>query len=82
MSPEVAKSEPYNEKVDMYSFGIILYEMTTGVTPFKGMKRSQFIEHVVLGGQRPPIDIGTYDVFVISRLFYIMKDTHGIYMFI
>eukprot|EP01083_Nonionella_stella_P260385 887911_1 len=29
MSPEVAFSQPYNYKADIYSFGILLYEMST-----------------------------------------------------
>ena len=28
MAPEVALKLPYNEKVDVYSFGIILWQMT------------------------------------------------------
>ena len=36
VSPEQAQSLPCDKQSDLYSFGIILYEMTTGVTPFRG----------------------------------------------
>ncbi|KAK1550689.1 hypothetical protein Q3G72_023176 [Acer saccharum] len=34
MAPEVIRSEPYNEKCDVYSFGIILNELITGDHPY------------------------------------------------
>ncbi|PON95954.1 Tyrosine-protein kinase [Trema orientale] len=34
MAPEVVKCEPYNEKCDVYSFGIILNELITGEYPY------------------------------------------------
>nr|GEW56721.1 serine/threonine-protein kinase STY17-like [Tanacetum cinerariifolium] len=34
MAPEVIRSEPYDEKCDVYSFGIILNELLTGHYPY------------------------------------------------
>ncbi|KAJ7966376.1 Serine/Threonine kinase family protein [Quillaja saponaria] len=34
MAPEVIQCEPYNEKCDVYSFGIILNELLTGKYPY------------------------------------------------
>jgi serine/threonine protein kinase len=36
MAPEVALNKPYTEKVDIYSFGIILWQLASGVVPFSG----------------------------------------------
>eukprot|EP00978_Attheya_sp_CCMP212_P015916 scaffold41220_cov56-Attheya_sp.AAC.1 len=56
MAPEVADSLPYNGKADVYSFTIILWEMTTYKKPFEGMNREAFYHRVVHGGERPPIN--------------------------
>lgn len=37
MAPEMIKEKPYARKVDVYSFGIVLWELTTALLPFQGM---------------------------------------------
>jgi serine/threonine protein kinase len=56
MAPEVVESLPYNEKVDVYAFGLLLWEMLQYRRVFEGMSVGEFYERVVNGGSRPPLD--------------------------
>ena len=56
MAPEVALRKAYNEKVDVYSFGIMIWQMASDKIPFKGFSRDQFMKEVVIGKARPKLD--------------------------
>ncbi len=52
MAPEVALSKPYNEKVDVYSFAIILWQLLSGEKLYPDLTREAHMQQVVLGGER------------------------------
>jgi serine/threonine protein kinase len=56
MSPEVAQSEPYNLTADVYSFGLLLWQVCSLELPYDGMNRQDHSELVVYGNERPPLD--------------------------
>lgn len=56
MAPEVALSEPYNHKVDVFSFGILLWQMCSLEVPFATYNVQRHAERVVRGGERPALD--------------------------
>lgn len=56
MAPEVAKDEPYDKSVDVYSFGIILWQMCSLERPFAGYCSQKHMREVVIGGERPKMD--------------------------
>lgn len=55
MAPEMIQHRPYNFKVDVYSFGIVLWELITGMLPFQNMTAVQAAFAVVNKGVRPDI---------------------------
>jgi serine/threonine protein kinase len=57
MAPEVAKRERYNLSVDVFSFGILLWEICALQKPFDGYSELRHYNSVILGHQRPRMDI-------------------------
>uniref|UniRef100_A0A7S4UIN4 Protein kinase domain-containing protein n=2 Tax=Paramoeba aestuarina TaxID=180227 RepID=A0A7S4UIN4_9EUKA len=52
-APEVLRGDRYDEKADVYSFGIILWEIMTGHRPFSGYRLRQVIAAVCDKKERP-----------------------------
>lgn len=46
LSPEMANQEVYDEKVDLWSIGVLTYELIFGTSPFKGENKAKTIEKV------------------------------------
>lgn len=56
MAPEVALEKPYNETVDVYSFGVLLWQLLKSEEPYHGFTYNMIMKSVVRGGCRPKID--------------------------
>jgi tetratricopeptide (TPR) repeat protein/predicted Ser/Thr protein kinase len=57
MSPEQAKGLPADERSDIFSLGIIFYQMLTGVVPFKAETALASLLLRTQGPPRPPMEL-------------------------
>ncbi|XP_041014469.1 serine/threonine-protein kinase STY46-like isoform X1 [Juglans microcarpa x Juglans regia] len=55
MAPEVIEHKPYDHKADVFSFGVVLWELLTGKLPYEYLTPLQAAVGVVQKGLRPTI---------------------------
>jgi len=54
-APETLKQQPFNTKADIYSLGVVLWELCTADTPFTDLAFNYQVEEAVIAGDRPLI---------------------------
>ncbi|KAF8377759.1 hypothetical protein HHK36_031144 [Tetracentron sinense] len=64
MAPEVIEHKPYDQKADVFSFGIVLWELLTGKIPHADLTPLQAAIGVLQEGLRPTIPEDTHPKFV------------------
>eukprot|EP00966_Prymnesium_polylepis_P268861 6211185-Prymnesium_polylepis.1 len=58
VAPEIMLGEAYNHKCDVWSFGVVCWELLTALTPFDGVNLAELCKKVHVDGLRLPPPAG------------------------
>ena len=68
LSPEQAEGRPLDARSDIFSFAIILYEMITGINPFRRESRAATVAAILYDEPKPLHDLVPSVPFELERL--------------
>ena len=68
VAPEVLRGDVYTQKADIYSLGMIMWEMSSNEPPFFDRAHDYSLANDICNGLRPPIISGTPKGYVAAML--------------
>src|ERR1043166_2657431 len=63
IAPEVLSGEPYTSSSDIYSFGVVVAELSSGKPPFYEIKHDAVLALKICNGLRPEFGKGTPEIY-------------------
>ena len=65
IAPEILKGSKFSKESDIYSMGMIMWELTTGCKPFANIEHDTDLIYRIIDGKRPEITNDTLDYLLI-----------------
>ncbi|PKC12167.1 kinase-like protein, partial [Rhizophagus irregularis] len=63
IAPEIFKGSPFSKETDIYSLGMIMWELTTGCKPFANVEHDINLIFKIFDGERPEITEDTPECY-------------------